>query len=291
MDISLIISTRNRCEQLARCLGSLRQITFEHPWELIIVDNGSVDNTAAVAQAFINTASMPTRYVFELKPGKSNALNTALDIAQGQVFAFTDDDCYPAPDFLTQVWSAFEDRRVGYITGRIMLHDPTDYPMTINESVTPVIFPAISLLRSGSVQGANMAFRRGVLRNIGGFDPLMGPGTAFVGEDLDAAGRASAMGWLGRYCPEVVVRHHHGRKASDAPHRMKSYGLGVGAYHAKLLVRGYGFLLFARAIFEIPKRYKQSRRMLFWEPIGAARYTCVYILHAVHSWFATTRVQ
>jgi len=123
-----------------------------------------------------------------------------------------------------------------------------------------------------------MAFRRCVLLEIGGFDPLMGPGASFVAaEDLDVAGRASARGWEGRYCPEVTVRHHHGRKASDVPGQFKSYGLGLGAYHVKLFLRGHEFRWFAQILYQAPRRYKQSRRMFFWEVIGAAKYLC--------SWF------
>ena len=123
-----------------------------------------------------------------------------------------------------------------------------------------------------------MAFRRCVLLEIGGFDPLMGPGASFVAaEDLDVAGRASARGWEGRYCPEVTVRHHHGRKASDVPGQFKSYGLGLGAYHVKLFLRGHEFRWFAQILYQAPRRYKQSRRMFFWEVIGAAKYSC--------SWF------
>ena len=130
-----------------------------------------------------------------------------------------------------------------------------------------------------------MAFRRRVLSEIGGFDPLMGPGTPFVAEDLDVAGRASAMGWEGRYCPQVIVRHHHGRKLADVPDRFKAYGLGLGAYHMKLLLRGREFCWFAQILWQAPRRYKQSRRMFFWEVVGAARYPYVYVIQALCNWF------
>jgi glycosyltransferase involved in cell wall biosynthesis len=109
-DISLIICTRDRCEKLARCLESLRHIIFERPWELIIVDNGSTDDTAAVIREFIRSTRVQAVYLFEPKAGKSTGLNTALRVAQGQILAFTDDDCYPAPEFLSQVWSALTTR-------------------------------------------------------------------------------------------------------------------------------------------------------------------------------------
>jgi glycosyltransferase involved in cell wall biosynthesis len=278
MNISLIISTRDRCQQLVRCFQSIQGITFERPWELIVVDNGSVDETSSVVQQFFSSAGVSGVHVFEPKPGKSYALNTAVEIARGQILAFTDDDCYPAPDFLTRVWSAFDDPSLGYITGRIMLHDPTDYPVTVNQTTTPLTFPAKSLITAGTVQGANMAFRREVLAAIGGFDPLFGAGAPFAGEDLDAAGRASAMGWKGRYCPGVVVRHHHGRKASDIPRLKKFYGIGVGAYHMKLLLKGHEVLWFAQSVYQLHRRSQFGRRIILWESIGMLTYAYLYLV-------------
>jgi len=284
MDVSLIICTRDRCQQLARCLESVRLITFDRPWELIIVDNGSTDETAAVVREFIKTANVRAIYLFEPTPGKSNGLNTALKTAAGQILAFTDDDCYPAPDFLSQVWSAFDDPSVGYIGGRIMLHDPADYPITINESPTPRTFPAGSFVCSGCIEGANMAFRRRVLLDIEGFDPLFGPGTPFISEDTDAVARASALGWKGEYHPEVIVRHHHGRKAADAAALCKSYAMGRGAFHMKLLLRGHQFLWFARSVYQLRWRYRTSRTTVWWELVGSAKYSYIYISRMLGSW-------
>jgi glycosyltransferase involved in cell wall biosynthesis len=286
MDLSLIISTRNRCQQLGRCLEAMHQLKTERHWELIIMDNGSTDETAAVVRGFIAASSLTTAYVFEARPGKSTALNTALGIARGQILAFTDDDCYPAQDFLDCVWSAFKDPAVGYITGRILLHDPSDYPIAINESTAPLCFPAGSFLVAGSVFGANMAFRREVLHGIGGFDPLLGPGAMFVAaEDTEAAARASATGWKGLYRPEVVVRHHHGRKASAARRMWKSYGIGIGAYYMKLLLRNRQFRWVPKMI---SGQFGSSRRMLLWEPVGAAGYAGFLAVQTLRNWFRPT---
>ena len=83
MDVSLIICTRDRYHQLARCLESVRRITFDRPWELVIVDNGSTDDTAEVVREFIKTADVRAIYLFEPTPGKSNGLNTALEDCEG----------------------------------------------------------------------------------------------------------------------------------------------------------------------------------------------------------------
>lgn len=279
MNISLIICTRDRCRKLVRHLESLRRIVFEGRWEIVIIDNGSVDDTAAVVNEFIRTAPAPVSFVFEPKPGKSNALNTALRIAQGEIVVFTDDDCYPAEDFLSRVWSAFSDPSVGYITGRILLHDPADLPETINESTRPLTFPGRHYLYPGTVMGANMAFRKRVLSDIGGFDPLFGPGAPFCStEDLDVGSRASAKGWIGQYHPEVVVSHHHERKPGDLASMAKCYSIGTGAYYMKLLLRGREFKWFARGVYQFGGRvtrwYGGTRfwQTIFWETVGAGRY-------------------
>jgi glycosyltransferase involved in cell wall biosynthesis len=277
MDISLIIVTRNRCEQLARCLQSVTRITFERPWELIIVDS-STDDTASAVQEFTKTAPVPVRYLFEPKPGIGNARNAGLRIARGDIVAFTDDDCYPASDFLSLVWLAFEDSSIGYISGRIMLHDPDDYPLTINESTVPRTFPAKSFIRAGEVMGANMAFRRKVLLDVGGFDPYV------AAEDVDVAGRASASGWEGRYRPEVVVSHHHGRKESDLPALWKLYAVGRGAYYMKLLLNGH-LRWYLRAVYEMRGRCSgESPKSIIWEQVGAARYTRRWLTETLRRW-------
>src|ERR1700751_3210293 len=169
MDLSLVVCTRNRCRQLARCLEAIGCIVFARPWELIVVDNGSSDETAAALREFAASACFPVRYVFEPKPGLGNARNAGVAMAGGAIVAFTDDDCYPAPDFLARIWSSFADESVGYIPGRILLHDPTDEPMTIRLSTTPLTFAAKSFINAGAISGANIAFRRSVLDKIGGF--------------------------------------------------------------------------------------------------------------------------
>src|SRR4051794_27604069 len=69
MNVSLIICTRDRSRQLSACLESVRRLTFEQPWELILLDNGSVDDTANVIKEFIETASVPVTYLPEPNRG------------------------------------------------------------------------------------------------------------------------------------------------------------------------------------------------------------------------------
>ena len=213
--------------------------------------------------------------------GLGNAHNAGIRAAQGEVLAFTDDDCYPAADYVSQVYAVFaSDLSIGYVGGRILRHDPADLALTINESTVERKFPARSYRQSGDVMGANMAFRKSVLLEIDGFDPLFGPGALFNSEDTDAVGRASALGWSGKYCPQVVVRHHHGRKSPAFSQLWKSYSIGRGAYDMKNLLRGE-FWWFARSVYGLRRRYRLARGIVMWEQVGKVQYLSICLRQAL----------
>jgi glycosyltransferase involved in cell wall biosynthesis len=235
--VTLVVCSRNRGTQLQGCLQSIAQLAAPFAWELMLVDNGSTDDTAEVMKAFLKASQVPGRYLYEPTRGNGAGRNAAIACARGEIIAFTDDDCYLEPNYLVSVRRFFEDSTVGFMCGRILLHDPTDYPITINESCEPVAIPSGRFIRPGLFQGANMAFRREPLQGVGAFDPRFGAGTAFAGEDMDVAMRLSAAGWNGGYHPDAVVRHHHGRKAADVPALARFYWIGTGAVYMKFLLR------------------------------------------------------
>ena len=127
-------------------------------------------------------------------------------------------------------------------------------------------------LAAGAVKGANLAFRRSVLDAIGPFDPLFGSGALFPAEDADAAMRAALAGWAGVYDPAIIVWHHHGRRAADVPALLRSYDLGRGAFHAKLLGLRGGLLPGLRAWAGLPRRALKRRGLLRGELAGALGY-------------------
>lgn len=271
-EISVIISTRNRSVSLSRCLEAVSRLDPSLNWELVVVDNGSTDGTADVLDRFSSTFERPLTYVYEPKKGLSNARNAGCVSAQGQILAFTDDDCYVDQNYLHALIECFKQEDVGYVTGRIMLFDPTDHPVTINESTTRKDFVPGQYLAPGEVKGANMAFRSNVLEQIGGFDPAFGSGAFFPSEDCDAAARASLRGWRGSYEPTICVHHHHGRKADDLVGLFKDYDVGRGAYHAKLLLQCRKLGLFLRGLKGIPRRFCERPVSLYWEMSGMLRY-------------------
>lgn len=272
MTISLIICTRNRAGPLERCLDAVASIACDAPWELIVVDNGSTDATAAVVADFAAAQAFPVRCVSQPVKGLSNARNAGVAAATGELILFTDDDCYVESGTLAAVAAAFADPKIGYASGRVRLFDPDDFPVTINESLEPLRFPARRFLPAGMVKGANLAFRRSVLDAIGPFDPLFGSGALFPSEDADAAMRAALAGWEGVYDPAIVVWHHHGRKAEDAAGLYRSYDVGRGAFHAKLIGLKGGLLPGLKAWAGLPRRALHRTGLLRGELDGAMGY-------------------
>ncbi len=238
-EIALCICTRNRAAALERCLEHVASLQTDRRWELVVVDNGSSDDTPAVLEAFC--ARLPQmRVVREPAPGLGRARNTGWRATSAPIIAFTDDDCYVAPDYLDAMLAVFsEDPELGFAGGRIELWDPADAPVTIDLRTAPKPFPPHSFVAAGGIQGANMAFRRKALEAIGGFDPRLGSGTPFPCEDIDAAAAALWAGYRGTFDPRPVVHHHHGRKPSDVGSLMAGYDRGRGAYYMKqILSRG-----------------------------------------------------
>ena len=271
--ISLVLGTRNRADRLARCLSHIKALRPSVHWELIVVDNGSSDSTPEVLEKFARSASFPVQVLSEITPGLGRAHNCGWQGATGEIVAFTDDDCYVLPNFLEEVLKVFADPKIGYCGGRIKLYDASDYPITINESMIPIMFPPYSYIVPGAIQGANMMFRRRTLRDIDGFDDCLGPGANFNCEDIDACARAAFAGWWGAYAPGPTVLHAHGRKAGDVAALCRSYAIGRGAYAAKFILRPDTRRCYLRS-WRRHLATHPSRRERFYEIQGAIQYCC-----------------
>ena len=235
MKATLIVCTRNRASRLGTFLSYLDAVDFSDA-ELIFVNNGSEDDTDMVLRQW--TQGKPWAHIlFEPQKGLGTARNTGWKQATGEIIVFTDDDCYAAPDYIQQHIRLYEaSSALGWISGRILLHDPLDAKITIQENTHTVAYPASRFLQAGSVHGANISFRKTALERIGGFDPLMGVGSLFPCEDIDAAARACFQGFEGLYSPKPVVQHHHRRQTPQEVNALEClYSLGRGSYYGKCL--------------------------------------------------------
>lgn len=237
MQISLVICTRNRAAQLAKALQSLTRLRYPGTWELVIVDNGSTDETQDVVKNY--RESFFLRIVIEPRAGLGRARNRGWAMSKGDIVAFTDDDCYPADDFLSSVVFCFEEHaRLGFIGGRILLHDPEDSRLTIQEKDCRQDLRPGGLLPAGLIHGANFACRRTALESVGGFDERFGAGALFgSAEDTDILARMLAWGWQGAYDPRPLVYHHHRRRTAMQGSQLgRQYDRGRGAFYSKCIL-------------------------------------------------------
>ena len=218
--ISVLIATRDRAPLLASTLDALAlQESPGCPVEIIVVDNASVDDTPGVVTAAAATSTIPIRYLHETRPGKSHALNTALEHVRGDLVVLTDDDVLPSPRWLCAYARAFEQTGADFGVGRILPLWEAPPPRWLSPALYGVL--AISdggdrrlrLARGVNEQimplGANMAVRRHVIDRVGGWNPELGKlqGTLRTGEDHQFALEMLDAGFLGVYEPGACVQH------------------------------------------------------------------------------------
>jgi len=235
--VSLLICTRNRAPALKGALDSVSQAAAharDVAFELIVVDNGSTDQTQKVFADWAAGARLDARLIFEGRPGLSVARNVGMRAARGDIIAFTDDDCRLDADFLATLVKIYDgvDGPL-FIGGRVELGDVRDKPITIKTELTPAEFDGLG---AGSfIIGCNMAFNRAAMTLIGDMDERLGAGTPlYASEETDYIWRAHVAGVPLRYLPQLAVRHFHGRRTVEECRKlMHGYCIGNGALYAK----------------------------------------------------------
>jgi glycosyltransferase involved in cell wall biosynthesis len=237
MEITLIICTRNRAASLSQTLNSLNAATQSHRGDidLLIVDNGSTDNTREVIAAWAPTAPLPVEVVFQPRRGLSAARNAGIAAARGRLLAFIDDDCAPEPGYVDDILRHYSGDTAPVIRGgRVELGNPEDLPYTIKisklrERMSSDTHPGLLVL------GCNMVIPRVVTQSVGWFDEQFGAGARFqASEESDYIYRAYCAGIEVEYVPDMAVRHFHGRRTLDDIARLSvGYFVGNGALYAK----------------------------------------------------------
>ncbi len=207
--VSVVLGTRNRAISLHAALQSLMQQDADVPFEVIVVDNGSTDDTPLVVGRFAN-APHPVRYAIEPRPGVSYARNAGARHARGSIVAFMDDDQIAAPQWVAVLAAAFaSDPAVHFTGGRNLPPPGTRLPPW----VTRELIGALSLIDRGDAEqpidsthwmtltGGNMACRREVFEAVDGFRPYA------RSQDRELTLRLLLAGYAGRYLPEMVMYH------------------------------------------------------------------------------------
>jgi len=215
--ISAIVCTHNRASYLRNALSSLvNQSIPVEKYEVIVVDNGSQDDTSQVVAEFAQRSSI--RYIYEPELGLSRARNTGWQNAQGEYIAYLDDDAIADQGWLTKIVEVFETfkPRPGCIGGKVNPIWESPQPRWLSDSMmswlaildysdTPVI-----LDDPRHLVGANIAYPRHLLETMSGFNISLGRkgNNLLSNEESLLHNRLVKMGYACIYHPEIIVGHH-----------------------------------------------------------------------------------
>ncbi len=214
LDVSLVIATRNRARILAETLKELRcQQVGATRWEVVVVDNGSTDDTPAVLREA--AAFLPLVALEEPRPGKNRAMNRALAAVRGDLLLFSDDDVIPDPRWIAEIHAA-ACRWPGYdvFGGKILLRHPPGTPEWLcefgdYEAGLPRYAPDAP---EGPIDklpyGPNYAVRAHAMPATR-FDESVGPrpGSYPMGSEIELLLRLQRAGATPVYVPSAVVYH------------------------------------------------------------------------------------
>jgi O-antigen biosynthesis protein len=212
--ISVVVCTYNGARTLHQCLRAVQALHYPD-FEVIVVDDGSRDDSAAIARTY------GARVISTENRGLSAARNAGMQAASGEIVAYIDDDAYPDPDWLTYLANAFRSSRHA-AAGGPNIAPPGDGPIAdcvVNAPGGPV-HVLINDEEAEHIPGCNMAFRRQRLVEVGGFD------TQFraAGDDVDLCWRILERGWTIGFSPAAVVWHHRRNSLRSYWRQQRGYG-------------------------------------------------------------------
>lgn len=244
--VSVVVCTRDRPADLARCLPTL--LALEYPsFDITVVDQSDTEDTARLVTTAVESCSAWTlhserdrqpralHYLHTASRGLSHARNTGIRVSSGEVIAFTDDDCTVPPNWLAKGVEAFGgDPAAGMVFGALNAA-PHDESREYVPTFAPRAYRVIDGPDLGGLPGAgaNMLVRRELFDVVGLFDIWLGAGGRFrSAEDLLMAHRAIAAGYRIVQDPATEVIHWGARPlATGDAHRLRAdgyYGAGAG---------------------------------------------------------------
>ncbi len=196
--ISVVVCSYNGADTLRDCCAALLKLDYPD-YEVIIVDDGSTDDTSAIAGEY------GFRLIRTQNDGLSAARNLGLQAATGELVAYSDADAYPDPHWLTYLAAAFMSSKHAGVGG------PNIAPAAdgliadcVDNAPGNPIHVLLTDEEAEHIPGCNMAFRKTCLEAIGGFDPQF----RVAGDDVDVCWRLQQNGWSLGYSPAAMVWHH-----------------------------------------------------------------------------------
>lgn len=230
-EVSVVVAARNAAGVVGACLASLAAQTFT-AHEVIVVDDGSIDDTAAIARAHGAVVIRSSAV------GASVARNLGLQQSRGRIVAFTDADCTVPPTWLASLVAAIDSTGATGVGGpqRNMFPpgvtgaDAFDAFFRLASSVSDYTRSGGDVREVTHNASCNSAYLKADLVAIGGFAPGLWPG-----EDVDLDLRLRARGARLVFVPDALVHHHRPGTLSWFRRMMRRYGAAE-----RQLVRRHG---------------------------------------------------
>lgn len=228
MRISVIIPVYNGRQTLADCLQALQNQTHP-PDEVIVVDDGSTDDSAMIAGRF------GVKVLQQINAGPAAARNRGAVAATGDILLFTDADCIPAPHWVERMQAAFADPRIAGAKGEYRTHQRELVARFVQQEYQDRYDRMAGKTTIDFVDTYSAGYRRELFLAAGGFDASFP--TASV-EDQEFSFRLAKQGHRLVYVPGAVVYHQHDRTMGQYCHR--KYWIGywkavvTSRYPAKL---------------------------------------------------------
>ena len=223
--VSVVIPSRNAAKLLPTQLAALERQTYEDDWEVIVVDNGSTDNTSAVALSWSDR--LPLRVVHALETsGVSYARNVGIRAADGELVAICDSDDEVSSHWLTSIVDAsLHADAVGGSTETSKLNTPTTLSWNLSSSDLLPMRPGGFL---PTALGCNLAIWTDVFAALGGFDESYMSG----GDEVEFCWRLQLTGYRLGFSQEAVVHYRLRDDVRSLARQFYNYGRGgARLYH------------------------------------------------------------
>lgn len=240
---TVAVCTRDRPEDLRRCLDALMQLP-DRGQEYLVIDNCPATNATLELVA----AYPRVRYVQEKRAGLNIARNRAIKEASHEIVLFTDDDATPDQGWLDALLLNFSHPLVQCVTGLVMPLELETEAQETFENFTPFqrgferrvhTLRTVNPLATGRVgAGASMAIRKSVCQEVGYFDEALDAGTPTrSGGDHDFFSRILTAGFTIVYDPAALSWHRHRRSFKELESTLFGYGVGVYAVFTRHLLQ------------------------------------------------------
>lgn len=222
--ISVVLPVRNGLPWLDAQLGALAAQECDEPWEVVVADNGSADDSVALARSWADRCGAIRVLDASARAGPAAARNAGIRSARGELLAFCDADDVVQPGWLRACVDALHDADVvaGAFDLRSLNGDPEDavQPGRLagpDDGTGPAATSQLGFLPAGLA--ANLAARRGPVESVGGFDEGL-----LVGEDIDLCWRLQLEGYRFAVAPTAVVAKRERSGLGPLFRRAVTYG-------------------------------------------------------------------